>query len=46
MTGVVAPSVSVGWSKVESFGYAELDNSEREGWVTRETDLVLWVGPS
>ena len=37
-TGLVASGVDVGWS--------EADDSVREMSVTRETDLVLWVGPS
>ena len=45
MTGLVAPGVSVGWSKAEPFGCAESVDSMREVSVTRETDLVLWVGP-
>ena len=44
--GLVAPGVGVGLSKVESFGCAESVDSMRECSVTRETDLVLWVGPS
>ena len=46
MTGLVASGVSVGWSKVEPFGCAESLDSVREFLGTRETDLVLWVGPS
>ena len=46
ITGLVAPGVDVGWSEVEPFGYAESVDSVREMSVTRETDLVLWVGPS
>ena len=46
MTGLVAPGVGVGWSKAETFGCAELVDSVREESVTRETDLVLWVGLS
>ena len=46
MTGLVAPGVSVGWSKAEPFGCAESVDSVRELSVTCETDLVLWVGPS
>ena len=46
MIGLVAPGVDVGWSEAEPFGYAELVNLVREVSVTRETDLVLWVGPS
>ena len=46
MTGLVAPGVDVGWSEAEPFGYVELVDSAREVSVTRETDLVLWVGPS
>ena len=46
MTGLVAPSVGVGWSKADSFGCAESVDSVRECLVTRETGLVLWPGPS
>ena len=46
MTGLVALGVGVGWSKAESFGCAESVDSVRECSVTRETDLVLWAGPS
>ena len=46
MTRQVAVGVAVGWSKAESFGCAESVDSVREFLVTRETDLVLWVGPS
>ena len=46
MTGLVAPGVNVGWSEAESFGCAESVDSVREMSFTRETDLVLWVGPS
>ena len=47
MTGLVAPGVGVGvgWSKTEPFGYAESVDSVRELLVTRETDLIWWVGP-
>ena len=45
-TGLVAAGVDVGWSEAEPFGYAELEDSVLEMSVTRETDLVLWVGPS
>ena len=46
MTGLVALGVDVGWSETTPFGCAELEDSVREMSVTRETDLVLWVGPS
>ena len=46
MTGLVTPSVDVGWSEAEPFGCAESVDSVREVLVTRETDLVLWVGRS
>ena len=46
IAGLVAPGVGVGWSKVEPFGCAESVESVRECSVTREIDLVLWVGPS
>ena len=46
MTGLVAPSVDDRWSEAEPFGFAELVDSVREMLITRETDLVLWVGPS
>ena len=46
MTGLVAPGVGVRWSKAESFGCVESVDSVREFSVTRETDLVLWAGPS
>ena len=46
MTRLVTSGVSVGWSKAEPFGCAESVDSVREVSVTRETDLVLWVGPS
>ena len=46
MTGLVALGVGVGWSKAEPFGYAESVDSVRELSVTRETDLMLWAGPS
>ena len=46
MTGLVAPGVGVRWSRAESFGCAESVDSVRECSVTRETDLVLWTGPS
>ena len=46
MTGLVAPGVGVGWSKAESFGCAESVDSVQEFLVARETDLLLWVGPS
>ena len=46
MTGLVAPGVDVGWSETEPFRYAESEDSVREVPVTRETDLVLWAGPS
>ena len=46
MTGLVAPGVDVGWSEAEPFGCAKLEDSVLEMSVTRETDLVLWAGPS
>ena len=46
MTGLVAPGVDVGWSEAEPFGCAESEDSVLEMSVTRETDLVLWAGPS
>ena len=46
MIGLVASGVDVGWSEAEPFGYAESVDSVREMSVTRETDLMLWVGPS
>ena len=46
MTGLVAPGVCVRWSKAKSFGCAESVDPVREFSVIRETDLVLWVGPS
>ena len=46
MIGLVAPGVDVGWSKAEPFGYAESEDSVLKMLVTRETDLVLWAGPS
>ena len=46
MTGLVAPGVGVGWSEAEPFDCAESVDLVREMSVTRETDLVLWVGPS
>ena len=46
MTGLVAPGIGVGWSEVEPFDCAESVDSVREMSVTRETDLVLWAGPS
>ena len=46
MTGLVAPGVDVVWSEAEPFGCAELEDSVLEMSVTRETDLVLCVGPS
>ena len=48
MTGLVAPGVGVGvgWSKAEPFGCAESVDSVQEVSITRETDLVLWAGPS
>ena len=46
MIVLVAPGVGVGWSKAESFDCAELVDSVRECSVTRESDLVLCVGPS
>ena len=45
MIGLFTPGISVGWSKAEPFGYTELVDSVRACSVTRETDLVLWVGP-
>ena len=44
MTGLVPPGVDVGWSEAEPFGCAESEDSVLEMSVTRETDLVLWVG--
>ena len=46
MTGLVAQGVDVGWSETEPFGCAESEDSVLEILVTRETDLVLCVGPS
>ena len=46
ITGLVMPGVVVGWSEAKPFGYAELEDSVLEMSVTRETDLVLWVGLS
>ena len=46
MTGLVAPGVDVGWSEAGPFGLTESQNSVLEMSVTRDTDLVLWVGPS
>ena len=46
ITGLVAPGVDVGWSEAEPFGCAESEDSVLEMSVTRETDLVLWVGLS
>ena len=46
MTGLVAPGVGVKWSKAEPFDCVESVDSIGELSVTRETDLVLWVGPS
>ena len=46
MTGLVVPGVNVGRSEAEPFGCAESVDSVRELSVTRETNLVLWVGPS
>ena len=46
MTGLVAPGVDVGWSVAERFGCAESEDSVLEMSFTRETDLVLCVGPS
>ena len=46
MTGLVAPGVDVGWSEAEPFGCTESVDAVREVSVTRETNLVLWVGPS
>ena len=46
MTGLVTPAVDHGWSKAKPFGCAESVDSVREVSITRETDLVLWVGPS
>ena len=46
MTGLVTPGVGVGWSEAEPSGCAELVDSVLEMSVTRETDLVLWAGPS
>ena len=44
--GLVVPGVSVRWSKAGSFGCAESVDLVRECSVTRETDVVLWDGPS
>ena len=46
MTGLVPPGVDVGWSEAEPFNCSESVDSVREMSVTREIDLVLWVGPS
>ena len=46
MTGLVAPGVNVGWLEAKTFGCAESVDLVREVSVTRETDLVLWAGPS
>ena len=46
MTGLVAPGVDVEWSEAKPFGCAESEDSVLEMSVTRETDLVLWAGPS
>ena len=46
MTRLVAPSVNVGLSEADPFGYVESVDSVWEVSVTRETDLVLWAGPS
>ena len=46
MTRLVAPGIGVGWSEAELVGCAESVDSGREMSITRETDLVLWVGPS
>ena len=46
MTGLVAPGIDVGWSEAELFGCAESKDSVLEISVTRETNLVLCVGPS
>ena len=46
ITRLVTPGVEVGWSEAEPFGCAESVDSVQEMSVTRETDLVLWVGSS
>ena len=46
MTGLVAQGVDIGWSEAEPFDCAEPVDSVQEMSVTRETDLVLWAGPS
>ena len=46
MTGLVESGVDGGWSEAEPFGYAESEDLVLEMSVTRETDLVLWAGPS
>ena len=46
MTGLVAPGIDVKWSDAEPFSCAESEDLGREVSVTRETDLVFWVGPS
>ena len=46
MTGLVAPGVDVRWYEAEPFSCAESVDSVREMSITRETDLILWVGPS
>ena len=46
MTELVAPGVDVGWSEAEPFGCAESVDSVQEVSITRETDIVLWTGPS
>ena len=46
MTGLVAPCVDVGWSEDEPFDCAESEDLVLEMSVTRETNLVLWAGPS
>ena len=46
IVGLVTTGVGVRWSKAKSFGCAESVDSVRECSVTRETDLVLWAGPS
>ena len=46
MSRLAAPGVGVRWTKAESFGCAESVELVLEFSVTRETDLVLWDGPS
>ena len=46
MTGLVASGVHVGWFEADPFGCVESVDSVRELTITREIDLLLWVGPS